>query len=164
MSSPGCELLKNLVSTGFRHIFLIDLDTIDVSNLNRQFLFRREHVGKSKAEVARASALRINPDANITAYHGNIKEEKFSPEFFAGFNAVLNALDNLDARRHVNRLCMAAGVPLVESGTQGYLGQVTLIRHFQTECFECQPTPTPKQHATCTIRSTPELPVCTLPL
>jgi hypothetical protein len=39
----------------------------------------------------------------------------------------MNALDNLSARRHVNRVCLAAGVPLIESGTQGYLGQVQVI-------------------------------------
>jgi ubiquitin-like 1-activating enzyme E1 B len=50
----------------------IDLDTIDVSNLNRQFLFHKEHVGKSKANVARESALSFNPEANITAYHDSI--------------------------------------------------------------------------------------------
>lgn len=44
----GCELLKTLVMTGFRDIELIDMDTIETSNLNRQFLFRRHHVGKSK--------------------------------------------------------------------------------------------------------------------
>jgi len=45
----GCELIKNLVMMGFNDIEMIDLDTIDVSNLNRQFLFRSKHVGKSKA-------------------------------------------------------------------------------------------------------------------
>lgn len=49
----GCELMKTLSVTGFKSITIIDLDTIDVSNLNRQFLFRKEHVDKSKAEVVR---------------------------------------------------------------------------------------------------------------
>lgn len=47
----GCELLKNLVLTGFGEIHIIDLDTIDLSNLNRQFLFRQEHIKKPKALV-----------------------------------------------------------------------------------------------------------------
>ena len=47
----GCELLKNLVLTGFGEIHIVDLDTIDLSNLNRQFLFRQEHIKKSKSLV-----------------------------------------------------------------------------------------------------------------
>lgn len=65
----GCELLKDMVLSGFENIEVIDLDTIDVSNLNRQFLFRSEHVGKSKAEVARQAALEFNPRARIVAHH-----------------------------------------------------------------------------------------------
>jgi ubiquitin-like 1-activating enzyme E1 B len=49
----GCELLKNLVLTGFGEVHIVDLDTIDLSNLNRQFLFRHEHIKKSKALVGR---------------------------------------------------------------------------------------------------------------
>lgn len=53
----GCELLKNLVLTGFGEIHIVDLDTIDLSNLNRQFLFRHEHIKKSKALVGRHAAI-----------------------------------------------------------------------------------------------------------
>lgn len=80
----GCELLKNLVLTGFEHIEIIDLDTIDVSNLNRQFLFRARHVGQPKAVVAREVVLGLNPRAaeTIVAHHANIKEPQFGLDYF----------------------------------------------------------------------------------
>uniref|UniRef100_UPI0037E6FF41 SUMO-activating enzyme subunit 2 n=1 Tax=Semicossyphus pulcher TaxID=241346 RepID=UPI0037E6FF41 len=155
----GCELLKNLVLTGFKNIEVIDLDTIDVSNLNRQFLFQKKHVGKSKAQVAKESALRFCPNANITAYHDSIMNPDYNVEFFRKFVLVMNALDNRAARNHVNRLCLAADIPLIESGTAGYLGQVTVIKKGMTECYECQPKPTQKTFPGCTIRNTPSEPI-----
>ena len=58
----GCELLKNLVLTGFGEIHIVDLDTIDLSNLNRQFLFRHEHIKKSKALVSLATYGRLEKE------------------------------------------------------------------------------------------------------
>ncbi|TYH26277.1 hypothetical protein ES288_A03G238400v1 [Gossypium darwinii] len=151
----GCELLKTLALSGFQDIHIIDMDTIEVSNLNRQFLFRQSHVGQSKAKVARDAVLRFRPNISITPYHANVKESRFNVDFFKEFDVVLNGLDNLDARRHVNRLCLAAGIPLVESGTTGFLGQVTVHLKGKTECYECQPKPAPKTYPVCTITSTP---------
>ncbi|XP_010251621.1 PREDICTED: SUMO-activating enzyme subunit 2 [Nelumbo nucifera] len=151
----GCELLKTLALSGFQDIHIIDMDTIEVSNLNRQFLFRQSHVGQSKAKVAREAVLRFRPHISITPYHANVKDPEFNVDFFKQFNVVLNGLDNLDARRHVNRLCLAANVPLVESGTTGFLGQVTVHIKGKTECYECQPKPAPKTYPVCTITSTP---------
>ncbi|KAI3434307.1 uncharacterized protein J3R85_006564 [Psidium guajava] len=151
----GCELLKTLALSGFQDIHIIDMDTIEVSNLNRQFLFRPKHVGQSKAKVARDAVLRFRPNISITPYHANVKDPDFNVDYFKQFNVVLNGLDNLDARRHVNRLCLAADVPLVESGTTGFLGQVTVHLKGKTECYECQPKPAPKSYPVCTITSTP---------
>lgn len=151
----GCELLKTLALSGFKDIHIIDTDTIEVSNLNRQFLFRQSHVGQSKAKVARDAVLKFRPHISITPYHANVKDPNFNVDFFKQFNVVLNGLDNLDARRHVNRLCLAAGVPLVESGTTGFLGQVTVHIKGRTECYECHPKPAPKTYPVCTITSTP---------
>lgn len=155
----GCELLKNIVLTGFKDIEIIDLDTIDVSNLNRQFLFQKQHVGKSKSAVAKESALRFAPDAKIKAYHDSIMKEEYGINFYKQFDLCLNALDNRAARSHVNRMCLAANIPLVESGTAGYLGQVTVIRKGKTECYECQPKPHQKTFPGCTIRNTPSEPI-----
>lgn len=155
----GCELLKNLAIAGFRDIEVVDLDTIDVSNLNRQFLFRRAHVDRPKATVAAEAVQQFRPGAKVVAHHGNVKEPKYGVEFISKFDVVVNALDNLDARRHVNRLCLAADRPLLEAGSTGHLGQVTVIKKGQTECFECQAKPTQKVYPYCTIRSTPEKPV-----
>jgi ubiquitin-like 1-activating enzyme E1 B len=155
----GCEILKNLVLGGFKTIEVIDLDTIDVSNLNRQFLFRPEHVGKPKSLIAAEAATRFNPDVKITPHYGNVKDNKFGISYISTFNIVLNALDNVDARRHVNRLCLSANVPLIDSGTTGYLGQVMPIFKGVTSCYECMPKPTQKVYPICTIRSTPDKPV-----
>lgn len=73
----------------------------------------------------------------------------------ASLQVVLNGLDNIEARRHVNRLCLAAGVPLVESGTTGYKGQVDVHIKGRTPCFECVTPAAPKTFPTCTITNTP---------
>lgn len=73
----GCELLKNLVLTGFTNIETIDLDTIDTSNLNRQFLFHKPDVGKSKSLTAAVSCKKYNPNVKINAYFANVKVVQF---------------------------------------------------------------------------------------
>ena len=155
----GCELLKNLVLTGYREVHIVDLDTIDLSNLNRQFLFRQEHIKKSKALVAKEAAEKFNPNVRIIAHHANIKDAQFNVEWFRGFKIVFNALDNLEARRHVNRMCLAADVPLIESGTTGFNGQVQVIKKGVTACYDCTSKEVPKSFPVCTIRSTPSQPI-----
>lgn len=68
---------------------------------------------------------------------------------------VVNALDNRAARNHVNRMCLNAEVPLIESGTAGFHGQVELISKGLTQCYECTPKPSQKTYPGCTIRNTP---------
>lgn len=154
----GCELVKNLASVGFAHVTLIDLDTIDFSNLNRQFLFRRQHVGKPKATQAAQAIQSLLPGTVVKGIMANIKNPQFSVDFFKTFSVVCNALDNLDARRHVNRMCLAAKVPLIDSGSTGYTGQVDVLGQGY-ECYDCIKRPEPRSFAVCTIRSTPERPV-----
>lgn len=140
----------------------VDLDTIDISNLNRQFLFRKHHKGMSKSIVACDSIrpyLDPNLEYEIAAKFDSIKSPRYTAEYMKRFHIVLNALDNLPARRHVNRLCLCAKVPLIDGGTNGWLGQVQPFIPGHTGCFECHPKPIPKQFPICTIRSHPTEPI-----
>lgn len=203
-SNTGCELLKCLVMGGFHNIQVVDLDTIDVSNLNRQFLFRKHHVGMSKALVRGALALatkrrrngRRPPCSGRCRCRARVQPRSKGPSapwqhqgcqvwrFFLQnvptgaaadqatsasqsrrmppdpHSQVINALDNMSARRHVNRMCMSVDVPLIDAGTTGHIGQVECFRRGVTECYDCQPRGTAqKTYPICTIRSTPDKPV-----
>ncbi|KAJ1953316.1 E1 ubiquitin-activating protein uba2, partial [Dipsacomyces acuminosporus] len=87
----GCELLKDLSMSGFRHMEVIDLDTIDLSNLNRQFLFQHKHIKRPKAEVAVQAIKAFSPELDATARQSNIKEPEFDVDWFKSFDLVLNA-------------------------------------------------------------------------
>jgi ubiquitin-activating enzyme E1 C len=96
----GCEILKNLALSGITNIFIIDLDTIELSNLNRQFLFREKDIGKYKAEVATEYVKNKFPNLNIK--WSNKKIQVFNLEFFSQFHVIIGGLDNMEARRWLN--------------------------------------------------------------
>lgn len=161
----GCEVLKNLGLSGFSRIDAIDLDTIDVSNLNRQFLFNKSNVGQSKSKVAIDITKReyssLKPeDLSYNYMHKSIMSSEYDVDFYKQYTFVINALDNRAARSHVNRMCLAAQIPLLESGTAGYTGQCKLIKNDLTSCYECDGIQKEgRTYATCTIRNTPSQPI-----
>ncbi len=158
----GCELLKCLVTCGIKKITIVDLDKVEKSNLNRQFLFDAESIGKFKAEMAKDSILKMtgkHRDLAISSIVGDIKDiEKFSFEFFEKFDLVLNALDNIEARSYINRICLRKEIPLINSGTEGFLGSVFCFYGKQTACYDCSVKIKQKTIPVCSIRSKPEKP------
>ena len=107
----GCEYLKAFALMGLGcgqggKVCVTDNDNIEVSNLNRQFLFRKQHVGKSKSECASASAKDMNPDFNVTAYTSLVApntEGLFNDAFWESRDFIVNAVDNIKARLYVDR-------------------------------------------------------------
>lgn len=157
----GCELLKDLVLSGFGEIHIIDLDTITLSNLNRQFLFRKKDIDKLKSFTVCKAVQSFNYfQTKLIPHHGNVMNlTQFPIEWWNQFDYIFNALDNLEARRYVNKVALFLKKPLMESGTTGFHGQIQPIFPYVSECFECQVKETPKTFPVCTIRSTPSQPV-----
>mmetsp|Transcript_5384 Transcript_5384/g.8848 ORF Transcript_5384/g.8848 Transcript_5384/m.8848 type:complete len:437 (-) Transcript_5384:167-1477(-) len=164
----GCELLKDLALSGFRNLHVIDLDTIELSNLNRQFLFRKADVGKSKAEVAARFVNERVAGARVHPYMGKIQDR--DEEFYRQFNLIVLGLDSIEARRWINALvCKMVDyddegnprqetiIPIIDGGTEGFKGHARVIIPGMTSCFECTLELFPPQTTfpLCTIAETP---------
>lgn len=126
----GCDALKALVMMGFRHIDVVDLDTVDYSNLNRQFLFRKSDVGKPKAQVAAEFIKRRFPDANITPHFCDLKT--LDRDFYAQFECVLLGLDSIEVRSWTNDMICSLieyddegnptnAIPIINGGSEVFM-------------------------------------------
>ncbi len=133
----GSVVSANLAMAGIGGLILVDFDTIELSNLNRQLLFTPNDVGKNKAEVAKAKLLEINPDVNIVAFP--MAMQKLDKRMLDGVNAIASCLDTFRGRRWANSLAVREKLPLVTGGMFGFLGNVQTIIPYKTPCFECQP-------------------------
>ncbi|KAI9220444.1 ubiquitin-activating emzyme E1 [Blastocladiella britannica] len=159
----GCEMLKNwalmgLGSHGDGHIFVTDMDTIEKSNLNRQFLFRSWDIGKLKSATAAGAVKAMNPAINLTTFTDRVGEEteqQFNDAFWEGLDLVTNALDNVEARKYVDRRCVFYKKPLLESGTLGTKGNTQVVLPHKTESYASSHDPPEKSIPICTLKNFP---------
>lgn len=154
----GCELLKNLAMMGSGNIVITDMDTIERSNLNRQFLFRNNNIGQAKSIVAASAIKKMNPDINIEAHLnrvGSETENVYDSKFYSNIDCIFNALDNVQARVYVDSRCVTYKKPLLESGTLSTKGNVQAIIPFLTESYASSSDPAEKEIPVCTIKNFP---------
>uniref|UniRef100_A0A8C2B2E8 E1 ubiquitin-activating enzyme n=1 Tax=Cyprinus carpio TaxID=7962 RepID=A0A8C2B2E8_CYPCA len=158
----GCELLKNFammgLASGEGEVIVTDMDTIEKSNLNRQFLFRPWDVTKMKSETAAAAVKQMNPSIRITGHQNRVgtdTEKVYDDDFFESLDGVANALDNVDARMYMDRRCVYYCKPLLESGTLGTKGNVQVVIPFLTESYSSSQDPPEKSIPICTLKNFP---------
>lgn len=161
----GCETLKNWAMQGLGtgpngKIYVTDMDQIEKSNLNRQFLFRTKDVGRLKSECASSAVQAMNPDlegkiVTLKDRVGPDTEHIFDEDFWNGLNGVTNALDNVDARTYVDRRCVFFRKPLLESGTLGTKGNTQVVLPRITESYSSSQDPPEKSFPMCTLKSFP---------
>ncbi|KAF2072851.1 hypothetical protein CYY_005828 [Polysphondylium violaceum] len=159
----GCEMLKNYALLGIAcgdlgKITITDNDLIEKSNLNRQFLYRNTDINQPKSKTARKAILEMNDKIKIEANQDKIdvkSENIYNSEFYNPLDAVVMALDNVEARMYVDQRCVTFKKALLESGTLGTKGHVQTIIPFLTESYNSQKDPNEKQTPFCTLKSFP---------
>lgn len=155
----GCEHLKNLAFMNVKNVIITDPDFIEKSNLNRQFLFRSNHIGKPKSVIASSVITEMKPDMEIISHLEKVGNDNiaFTNKILnSGITGVLNALDNIKARRFMDEECFKFNLPLFESGTTGTKGNTQAVIPFITETYSASNDPEQeKSFPICTIKSFP---------
>ena len=136
----GNEVLKNLAMLGVGNVFVLDRDTVEVSNLSRSILFTAADAGQPKALVAARAVKRINPNVAARWRVGNLMYD-LGLGVVRRMDVVIAGLDNVRARLRLNDLCLKAGRPWIEAGIGVLNGDVSVYLPGVGACYECYTPP-----------------------
>lgn len=132
----GNEALKNLALLGVGRVFVLDMDTIETSNLTRSTLFRLHDVGRKKAEVAAERTTEMNSDTTAVPVEGDLR-------FALGLgvlrraDVILGCLDSVGARVALNRMAFRMGKTFIDAGLDHLNGDVRVYDLPEGPCYEC---------------------------
>ena len=134
----GSPAALYLASAGVGHITLVDDDTVDLTNLQRQIAHTTARIGQSKAASARITLQQINPGIVVSALNERADDARLA-ELVAEADVVLDCTDNFATRHAVNRACVAARKPLVSGAVIRFDGQVSVFdpRGGELPCYSC---------------------------
>lgn len=144
----GSPAALYLAAAGIGELHLVDGDKVEISNLQRQVLFKTNHRDKDKAQVAAQQLTAANPEIRLYA-HCRMADESWLTALLSQhpFDLVLDCTDNLTIRHTINRVCRAHKVPVVMASVRGFSGQLVSF-DFRAEvspCYACLFPPTAEQ-------------------
>ena len=131
----GCPAALYLAAAGVGRLTIVDGDKVDLTNLQRQILYRTESVGAVKVDAARAALNAVNPDVTVVAVHKRL--EDFSA--VSGADVVLDCSDNFKTRHALNRACVQHRKPLVSGAAIRFDAQLMVfdLRQQDSPCYSC---------------------------
>ncbi len=134
----GSPVAFYLASAGVGKITLVDNDTVDLTNLQRQILHTTERVGQPKAESGKVTMQAINPEVEVVALQERVEGERLL-ELVQQADVVLDCSDNFATRHAVNAACVKAKVPLVSGAAVRMDGQISVFdaRSGEHPCYAC---------------------------
>ena len=132
----GSPVSTYLAVAGVGKIIIADFDSVDLSNLNRQFLHHEKDIGREKVKSAEEKLLSMNPEIKVETIREKITD-KNAGSIVPPCDLIIDALDNFDTRHVLNRLAVKRNIPLIHGAVSGYRGQATTIIPGKTPCLCC---------------------------
>ncbi|MFJ2989057.1 HesA/MoeB/ThiF family protein [Collimonas sp. NPDC087041] len=134
----GSPVALYLASAGVGSITLVDNDTVDLTNLQRQILHTSERVGQAKVASGKTALAQINPDIQVVALAERADEARLA-ELIGNADVVIDCSDNFATRHAINRACVALKVPLVSGAAIQFDGQISVFdaRDDSSPCYAC---------------------------
>jgi molybdopterin/thiamine biosynthesis adenylyltransferase len=132
----GSPISTYLAVAGVGKIIIADFDTVDPSNLNRQFLHHERDIGRDKIKSAAEKLLSMNPEIKVETIKEKITDEN-AGSVVPPCDLIIDALDNFDTRHVLNRLAVERKIPLIHGAVSGYRGKATTIIPGKTPCLYC---------------------------
>jgi adenylyltransferase/sulfurtransferase len=137
----GCPVLQYLTAAGVGTIGIVDFDTVDESNLQRQILFTVNDIGKYKAETAKVRLLLLNPLVNFKVFNTALTTQN-SESIFLDFDLIIDGTDNFSTRYLVNDTCVKLDKPLIYGSIFKFEGQIAVFNYQNGPTYRCLfPTP-----------------------
>jgi len=130
----GGAAIEMLARMGVGNLQIVDKDSFDVSNINRQLMSSFYSVGKSKTEVTQNTIQSINPFINVESFEGELNESNVE-KIVAGSDLVIDALDNLVSRIILSRCARELEIPFLHGAIHGTMGQITVFNN-ETPSYE----------------------------
>ncbi len=136
MGGLGSPISLYLAAAGVGTIGIVDFDTVDLSNLQRQILHSTDNVGKKKTQSAQARLHEVNPEINVIVHEERISVENALP-LIGDYDVVIDGTDNFQTRYLVNDACVLGKKPLVYGSIFRFEGQATVFAPPQGPCYRC---------------------------
>lgn len=124
----GAPVLSYLTAAGVGTIGIVDFDSVDLSNLQRQILFCTEDIGKNKADVAAERLQHLNPEVSLFPYPLKL-DNQIAISLLAQYDLVIDCTDNFTARYLINDACSILGKPLIYGSIYRFEGQVSVFHY-----------------------------------
>ena len=134
----GCPAALYLAASGIGRLTLADPDRVDLTNLQRQILFRTDSIGARKVDAAAAALGALNPEVELVTLAARLEGEPLE-RLVAGADVVLDCSDNFATRHAVNRACVRHARPLVSGAALRFDGQIAVfdLRRPDAPCYAC---------------------------